>query len=236
MKIIKQVDLSHCSLQSEMILDKCWTTAKHKFPHLLGKPVFCETHPAHCNTARTSELFSCPVPWDIHRASCVVPPYQCAGTWKASRSAVLGCFCPFQSRNSVRHAAFPNKYGEHWPQQLQCSPHSNPALHSSKPDEKTPSLQAPQAPPLHTGVCAMQPTPTFAESWSKAAWKGGSKIQGSSYTKAEIFSSFPSSLLDIPRSLSSELPEPSRLFLYRQMKSLFSCEEYLAHMQVIWRN
>lgn len=105
MKIIKQVDLSHCSLQSEMILDKCWTTAKHKFPHLLGKPVFCETHPAHCNTARTSELFSCPVPWDIHRASCVVPPYQRAGTWKPSRSAVLGCFLPFQSRNSVRHAA-----------------------------------------------------------------------------------------------------------------------------------
>lgn len=105
LKIIKQVDLSHCSLQSEMILDKCWTTAKHKFPHLLGKPVFCETHPAHCNTARTSELFSCQVPWDIHRASCVVPPYQRAGTWKPSRSAVLGCFLPFQSRNSVRHAA-----------------------------------------------------------------------------------------------------------------------------------
>lgn len=40
-KIVKKADLSHCSLQSEMIWGKGWTTpAKHKFSHLPVTPIF----------------------------------------------------------------------------------------------------------------------------------------------------------------------------------------------------
>lgn len=51
------------------------------------------------------KVFSCPVPHDMHTASCVVPPYQPAWTWKYYRNYILGCILPFQSRSSMRHTA-----------------------------------------------------------------------------------------------------------------------------------
>lgn len=107
--------------------------------------------------------------------------------WETSQKCCAGLCYSFPGQELRETCRLPTKHGEHRLQLLQHPPHPNPALHSPKPDEKTPSLHAPQVPFLHTGVCAMWPNPTFAGSWGTAAWKGSSKPQDLNYTKAEFF-------------------------------------------------
>lgn len=168
MKSNKKVDLYHCSLQSEMILHKCWTASKYKLPHLSGKPVFCETQPAHYNTARTS------CSWD-RCILCVVPPYQPARTWKPSR--VLGWAVFFLSRAGTLKCAV-SHLDKHW-SQLLLYPCSRLCFALSKTWWGDPFTTTSTAPCLHTGMYAMWPKPKFTGSWKTAAWKWGSKTQDS---------------------------------------------------------
>lgn len=156
--------------------------------------------------------------------------------WETSQKCCAGLCYSFPGQEFHETCRLPTKRGEHWPQLLQHPPiqilrctlqnlmrrHLPDMLHrfpsctqACVPCGQIPHLLDPEAQQLEKGV------------QNRKIWIIPRQI---------FFSSSPSSLLEIPRSLSSELPEPLRLFLHRQMKSLFSCEGYLAHMQVIWRN
>lgn len=217
-----------------MILDKCWTTAKHKFPHLPGKPVFCETQPAYYNTARTSEVFTVQFPVIHTRLLVLCLPINLQGLGNLPEVPCWVIFLLLQSKNSM--SASQTSVESTGPSC--CRVHRVPILLCTLQNlmRRHLSYMLRRLPPCTQACVPYDRSPHLGGPEAQQLEKGLQKDKIQVILRKTFFSSSPSSLLEIPGSLSSELPEPLRLFLYRQTKSLFSCEGYLAHMQVLWRN
>lgn len=223
MKINNKINLHNCSLQSEMILHKCWAASKYKLPHLSGKPVFCETQPAHYNTARTS----CSQARHILYVLCLPISLQGLGNLPECWAELYSSF-PEQELWNVLFLTWKSTGPSC------CSiPPPDSALYSPKPDEEIPSLQHPQLSACTQACMPCGQSPNSRGPEKQQLENGGQKARFW-LDQGRIFSFSSSSLLETPRSLSSELPEPLRLFLSRQIKFLFSSDGHFSYMQVIW--